>query len=173
MKIDAAHAELNATRTKTEEPAKAAEARPDSQAIDKRSPASLFDLIGREVRPALAEALPGEKPEHTLARDVQKWIEKRDFAITGAPLAAVAEARIEAGNLTPEAAKQKYAPLQAEMETEERIERLVLRRMMEKILGKDIARDEQQAQATESPDDHQSDSDEPETNDTGEVDLSL
>jgi hypothetical protein len=178
MKIEAAHAEIEASKARANSAEKGAEAQMSDRPVDDaRSSASLSDLIGQEVRPALPQAEGGAHSVDTLTRDIQKWLDQRDFAVTGTPLATVAEARVEAGNLTPEAAKQKYAPLHAEMETKERIVRVVLRNLMERILGKTLSREQaeqaEQAQPAQDVDRPQKEPEEGPQDNSGEVNLSL
>ncbi len=162
MKVELTSIDVNAHRPKTEEVHESLEVRaktPEHQ--QDATSASLSDLIGQEVRPALGPVDKSDRSAETATGDMQKWLNERDFAITGNPVASFAKARVEAGNLTAEAAKRELPPLHVEMEPQQRIELLVLRTLMDKLferfgrrLDEDpITGDEPPGESDQPPDD--------------------
>ncbi len=137
MKVDPSSIDVNAHRPKTEEVHESlnVRARTPENGQDATA-ASLSDLIGREVRPALGPVEEGDRSAETATGDMQKWLDERDFAVTGNLMASFAKARVEAGNLTAEAAKRELPPLRMEMEPQQRIELLVLRTLMDKLFAR-------------------------------------
>ncbi len=152
MKVDPTHIDVNAHRRKAEEVHESLEVRAESPSTgqDGRA-ASLSDLIGQEVRPALGPVEEGDPSVDTATGDMQKWLNERDFAVTGNPMASFAKARVEAGNLTAEAAKRELPPLRIEMEPKQRIELLVLRTLMDKLFARFGRRLDEDTAAADDP----------------------
>ena len=162
MKVDSTSIDLNAHRPKTEEVHESLEVRAKTPGNGQdATAASLSDLIGQEVRPALGPVEESDRSAETAAGDMQKWLDERDFAVTGNPVASFAKARVEAGNLTAEAAKRELPPLRMEMEPKQRIELLVLRTLMDKLFARfgrrldedPITNDEPPGESGQPPDD--------------------
>ena len=171
MKIDRASIEATATPREADKTSHEEDVRAENTTPARNTPpATLAELIGQEVRPALQKAVAEGHVDDETARDIQKWIDQRDFAVAGAPLARAAQAKIEAANLPPDAAKRKVAPMNAEMEADERIELLTLRRIVEKFLGKQVRSESEHVEANE-PSGVAGDSAGPEDSDTLNVKL--
>ncbi|MFP4052502.1 MAG: hypothetical protein ACLFV7_01395 [Phycisphaerae bacterium] len=153
MKIDRASIEATAPPRKADTTSHEEDVRAETNSpAPDITRATLAELIGQEIRPALQTGAAEGRVEDKIARDIQKWINQRDFAVAGAPLARAAQAKIEAANLPTDAAKRKVAPMRAEMEPDERIELLTLRRIVERFLGKQVRPHSEHVDTDPAPD---------------------